>query len=268
LFGFSDLRTDWNSLVDAERSFARTSLSKGTKEAFLSVLAEDSVLFKPRAVAGKKWMQDNPAPTSQLSWAPELADISRAGDLGYTTGPWEFRRSAQDPPTAFGHYVTMWRKQSTGEWKVELDNGIGHTKAQQPYKVDSPKLAAGNGPASTSEIGKANASIQASDRTASASLGSYFADEMRLYREDHFPFIGKVAATKHLSQNPGTLTTSPIASMVSASADLGYTYGTAEFKPRDVSKQMEYANYLRIWKKQRDGSWKIVLDLLSDAPKP
>ena len=42
----------------------------------------------------------------------------------------------------------------------------------------------------------------------------------------------------------------------------------AEFKPEDSSKPVEYANYVRIWKLQRDSSWKIVLDMLSTAPKP
>lgn len=55
---------------------------------------------------------------------------------------------------------------------------------------------------------------------------------------------------------------------ISNAADLGYSYGMAEFKPQDSSKQTEYSNYLRIWKKHRDGSWKIVLDMLSPAPKP
>src|SRR5436189_4310172 len=131
----ADLQTSWNSLIEAERTFARTSLAKGTKEAFLSALAEDAVIFRPRAVPARKWMQESPAPTSQLSWEPEFADIAVAGDLGYTTGPWEIRKTPQDPPGAFGHFVTMWRKQPDGQWKAELDNGIGHDRPAKPAKV-------------------------------------------------------------------------------------------------------------------------------------
>jgi ketosteroid isomerase-like protein len=268
LFGFADLRTDWKALVDAERSFARASFSEGTKAAFLLFLADNSTLFKPRAVPGKKWTQDNPAPTSQLSWAPEFADISGAGDLGFTTGPWEFRRSPQDPPAAFGHYVTVWRKQASGEWKVELDVGIGHEKTLVPAKVSSSNLPKVNAPVSSADARAANVSLQTDDRAASSQLAAYFANDVRLYREDHFPFVGKTAAAKYLSENPGILMTSPSASSISASADFGYTYGTAEFKPRDTAKEIAYSNYLRIWKKQSNGSWKIVLDLLSAAPKP
>src|SRR2546428_14117641 len=121
LIPLADLRSSWDSLVEAERSFAQTSVARGTKEAFLSVLADDSIIFRPRAVPGKKWLQENPGAPSQLSWEPEFADIAMGGDLGYTTGPWEIRRTPQDPPAAFGHYVTLWRKPSNGEWKVVLD---------------------------------------------------------------------------------------------------------------------------------------------------
>jgi ketosteroid isomerase-like protein len=265
---FGQLQTSFDSLVQAERSFARTSISQGVKEAFLSVLADDSVIFRPHAVSGKKWMKENPAPNSQLSWEPEFADIAKAGDLGYTTGPWEVRRTPQDPPAAFGHYVTMWRKQS-GKWKVELDNGIGHERAKKPTKVDSPQIPKTMiGTSSKAETDKARAWIASADRIAASALAEYFAEDVRLYRDGSLPYLGRFDALKKLSEIPGTLTCTQTDVKLSDSADLGYTYGTAEFKPKDATKAPEYSNYLRIWKRQRDNSWKIVLDLLSAAPKP
>ena len=41
-------------MVDAERSFSRMSEQKGTREAFGAFIAEDGILFRPRAVGGKK----------------------------------------------------------------------------------------------------------------------------------------------------------------------------------------------------------------------
>lgn len=266
---FSQLRTSFDSLVEAERSFARTSITKGVKEAFLSVLADDSIIFRPRAVSGKKWMKENPAPTSQLSWEPEFADIAKAGDLGYTTGPWEVRRTPQDAPAAFGHYVTMWRKQASGEWKVELDDGIGHERAKKPTKVDSPQMSKTmTGLSSKAETDKAKAAISIADHNAASALAEFLAEDVRLYRDGSLPYLGRFDALKKLSETPGTLTCITTDVKLSASADLGYTYGTAEFKPQDATKATEYSNYLRIWKRQRDNSWKIVLDLLSTAPKP
>jgi ketosteroid isomerase-like protein len=265
----AELQPSWDALVEAERSFARRSVANGTKAAFVSFLADDSILFRPRAVPGKKWMEENPAPASQLSWEPDFADISSGGDLGYTTGPWEVRRTPQDPPSAFGHYVTLWRKQANAEWKVELDNGIAHERVAKPTKVDAPQLGRElSTAASTAEADKARTAIRTADLRASASLQDYLAGDTRLLREGTLPAIGRPAAMTRLAGNPGSLTTSQIDLKLSGAADLAYSYGTAEFKPAGVSKQIEYANYLRIWKKQRDGSWQIVLDLLSPAPKP
>ncbi len=141
LLGGADLRPGWDSLVSAERAFAQMSVAQGMKPAFLAVLADDSVIFRPRAVPGKKWMQDSPAAGGQLNWGPDYADIAASGDLGYTTGPWEYRQKPEDAPVAFGHYITLWRKQSNGAWKVELDTGIGHGSVAIPSKVDLPRLA-------------------------------------------------------------------------------------------------------------------------------
>src|SRR5262245_2445266 len=121
LLVLASLKTELDSLVGAERDFARLSLARGVRDAFLANLAEDSIIFRPNAVPGRQWFENNPPPaTLRLEWEPEFADIASTGDLGYTTGPFERRRTPQDPP-AFGHYVTLWRKQADGKWKVALD---------------------------------------------------------------------------------------------------------------------------------------------------
>ena len=269
VFGFAELRPVWDSLVEAERGFARTSVSKGTKDAFLSVLTDDSILFRPHAVPGKKWTSENPAPPSQLSWEPEFADIAAAGDLGYTTGPWEVRRTPQDQPAGFGHYVTLWRKQPDGSWKLALDIGIGHDRSPKPAKVDSPPLAKDvAAPQASGTVDSNSKAIAAADRAAASSLANQFADAVRLYRNGSAPIIGQTAAQAKVREDQGTLVSNLLNTHVSASCDLGYTYGTAEFKPADTTKPAQYFSYLRIWKKQKDGSWKIVLDLLSPGPKP
>src|SRR4051812_320240 len=104
---------DLPSLVEAERGFARTSVEKGTREAFLANLADDAVIFHPHPVNGKKWWNDQPVRPGVLSWRPSFAFVSRAGDLGYTTGPWEYRgKSMEDKPVAFGYFVTIWKRQA------------------------------------------------------------------------------------------------------------------------------------------------------------
>ena len=117
------------SLVETERAFSRTSAERGTREAFLAFIADDGILFRPTAVNGKEWFSKNPVPPSEkrplLSWQPIFADVSQAGDLGYTTGPWQYKSDIKDgTPVAYGNFITVWRKQADGTWKFAVDLGI------------------------------------------------------------------------------------------------------------------------------------------------
>src|SRR5262245_21280582 len=131
--------SDWTSLVEAERAFAAASLSKGSRAAFLEFLAEDSILFRPGPVSGKKWIEEHPAPSTLLTWEPIFADIAQSGDLGYTTGPWEIRPSnPQYKPSAYGHLFTVWKRQSDGTWKVALHLGISHSAPTGKVRPPEP----------------------------------------------------------------------------------------------------------------------------------
>lgn len=99
--------------------------------------------------------------------------------------------------------MTLWRKQSNGEWKVELDNGIGHAQTAKPTDVDSPPLAKDVAPSrSKTSLDAARTTLAASDRIASLSLATHFADDIRLYRDGGFPVVGKTAAQKRLAEFP------------------------------------------------------------------
>src|SRR2546426_10798537 len=115
------------AIVEAERAFARGAAAKGTRDAFLEFLADDGIIFQPGPVNGKQFWQARTPRKGLLSWEPIFADVSLAGDMGYTTGPYEFRpNGAGDKPTAFGQYFTIWKKQTDGSWKVALDRGTSN----------------------------------------------------------------------------------------------------------------------------------------------
>ncbi len=273
----NDREASLRSLVEAERAFASLSEAKGIKESFVANLADDGILFRPRPVAGKKWMEERPARPGMLTWRPAFADVARADDMGYTTGPWEFRpKTLSDKPVAFGHFVTVWKRQADGLWKVAVDLGIGHPEqptGRAALKVISP--AAGRAEEKTdSEAERAallkmeseSSKLVAEKKTVDAFL-QYFAADARVYREDTFPAVGMEAARALLAKKPGSLTWRPEKAEVSRSGDLGYSYGAYEFKAAD-GKGSEEGNYLRIWKRQGDGKWKVVLDLLNPIPPP
>ena len=67
-----------------------------------------------------------------------------------------------------------------------------------------------------------------------------------------------------------TLTWKPVGGDMAASGDLGYTYGNFVFKSknRDGQPTVHYGKYTSIWKKQKDGSWKVVVDMGNSSPAP
>jgi len=50
---------------------------------------------------------------------------------------------------------------------------------------------------------------------------------------------------------------------ISASGDLGYTWGKYEFcaKGADGAEKVEHGKYMTVWKKQADGSRKVAVDM-------
>ena len=77
---------------------------------------------------------------------------------------------------------------------------------------------------------------------------------------------GKVNIAKtmgFLDDKDNHLSWTPVGADISASGDLGYTYGTYEFRSigKDGKTSVEQGKYTSIWKMQKDGSWKVVLDM-------
>jgi ketosteroid isomerase-like protein len=63
-------------------------------------------------------------PDHKLEWAPEYGIVASSGDLGFTVG---FARSivVATGQTGWIKYMTIWKKQRTGEWRYVQDGGNG-----------------------------------------------------------------------------------------------------------------------------------------------
>jgi ketosteroid isomerase-like protein len=91
---------------------------------------------------------------------------------------------------------------------------------------------------------------------------SFVADSGVLLRDNGYPLIGKGRLEELFASGSDTsfvLTWEPAYEKISASGDLGYTYG---YYTRKIKATGEIARgtYLTIWQKQPDGSWKFILD--------
>jgi ketosteroid isomerase-like protein len=264
-------------MVNTERAFSQASHDKGTRDAFLAFIAEEGILFRPTAVQGKKWMLEHPQPPSPkralLSWQPVFADISQAGDLGFTFGPWQFKQDINDAkPVAFGHFITVWRKQTNGSWKFAVDLGISHPEESANAAWQPPTTTISGVQIAGAFEGWRESLLQAerdfsnlsAEQGATKAIDSYAADQIRLFREGRLPFSGKSNAHAAQPTTKGSWTWIVADADVSKSGDLGYSYGSYQIKQKDVVA--EKGNYLRIWKKIAS-DWKVVVDVANPIPE-
>lgn len=122
-------------LFDLEARFAKDTLERGGA-GFASWFADDGVALgngQPPVigrVAIAKSANWSPS-TYQLTWTPTDAQMGPSGDMGYTWGHFEGRSkdSNGNPVLTSGRYMTIWRKEPDGNWKVVLDAGANEPAA-------------------------------------------------------------------------------------------------------------------------------------------
>ena len=91
-----------DEVVAVEHSFAARVRAAGMKAGFLEYLAPAGVVFRPGPVNDREAYANAPASPVLLSWEPAVADISAAGDLAYSTGPFRVWAKADAPVAGAG----------------------------------------------------------------------------------------------------------------------------------------------------------------------
>jgi len=115
--------------------------------------------------------------------------------------------------------------------------------------------------------------MKAAAQKGSRGYMSYYADNAVEVPNGGPLISGKVEISKgmgFLDEKNNSLTWKPVGGDISSAGDLGYTYGTYEFRTTDKESKphVEYGKYTSIWKLQKDGSWKVVLDMGNASPTP
>jgi len=109
-----------------------------------------------------------------------------------------------------------------------------------------------------------NFSLLSVEKGSHASFLEYIDDSCVLLRPNRYPVIGREKIEEMFSKpdTSFTLTWEPLYADVSESGDLGYTYGiyTVEMDSPEGNLVTKKGTYVTIWKKNRNGDWKFVLD--------
>jgi ketosteroid isomerase-like protein len=125
-----DMRpADESAIRSADEAWSKVTAAKDI-EGHLAYYADDASVLSPNApiATGKEALrtmisQFYAMPGFAVSWQPTKVEASKGGDFGYTVGTYEmsFNDPKGKPVTDRGKYVTIWKKQADGSWKVILD---------------------------------------------------------------------------------------------------------------------------------------------------
>jgi len=117
------------AIRNADIAFAKATAERGV-DGWVSYFADSGVMAIPgRNVVGRAAIRELMAPelgdtTVSLTWKPVSVEVSPDARMGYTIGRWDrTSRVNASAPVRHGSYVTVWRKQGDGTWKVMLDIG-------------------------------------------------------------------------------------------------------------------------------------------------
>lgn len=103
-----------------------------------------------------------------------------------------------------------------------------------------------------------------------AGFAAWFADDGVALGNGKAPLIGKVAIEKSAAWSPQNyqLIWTPTDGVMGPSGDMGYTWGHYEGHSKDANGNAVTTSgrYITIWRKQKDGQWKVVLDAGSNEP--
>jgi len=254
-----DAQNGVDGLINAEKSFAAYSVAHSTKEAFLKFLDSTGIVFdNGKPVNGIDIWNKREKRPGVLNWHPQFAEISEAGDFGYTTGPWTFQNSLNDSVVARGQFTTVWHINKNGEWKFLVDLGVGNTpinKSIDVKKIEVEKqFYAGAIPHAAPIVTAENNFLKAVAKNRSNAYKKYLSSESILNRTGNLPATSSSDQSQLIEVTPLSIQYKMDGWEMSENMDMGYVYGTTIINGKTE-------NYLRIWRWEKNG-WKIALEVL------
>ena len=127
-----DAAASRRAVQEADRELSRASGSRNI-DAFIALLDTDTVFVsesgppaRGREAVRAKWAPFFDPAGPSLTWEPYEGLVSSQGDLGYTRGKFLFqgKDAAGKPVTDRGEYLSIWRKQPDGAWRLVVDSSL------------------------------------------------------------------------------------------------------------------------------------------------
>jgi hypothetical protein len=273
----ADRLTDLQRVVDAERAFAARAQVINPRQAFIEYFASDAIAYLPFPGPAFPALHEGPDWPVNIQWRPVAAAISGAGDMGYTTGPSEYRKTAADPPTRFGHYTSVWQRQQNGRLLVRIDIGIDHPAPAQrapdwrppaQHPVAAAQLSTDRRAAAERQMRDLDARIGAAARQDPATaFAQVLSDDARLHLGGHHPVVGRAAALATVGGGDQMFGWLPEGAAMAESGDFGFTYGRGRWSRASTAESGDLV-YLNVWQLRGD-AWRMIVHVSQTVqPRP
>jgi ketosteroid isomerase-like protein len=260
-----------NSLVAAENYFAATVQEKGIRAGYLRVSDKETIVFRPEPVKARDLYTPPQKDVGMLSWEPSFAKTSKSGDWGFTTGPYKYI-SYKDDSEAYGQYLSVWKANHKGVWKLAISLATPHPKplTEPGMEFTDPKDFRFFRQISEARIQQRLDMIMTSDKLLSTTLRkntaiaytTFLGNEARLIFPGYEPVKGKESILEFFDKNKFYIDAEAAVADRAAGSDFAFTYGVAHISQEE--KTGKY-NYIRIWESQEEGQWNVIVEMFSPA---
>jgi len=236
-------------------------------------------ILRGRGAAHAVIAAESVSANTSVRWQPVRAEASSDRSSGYTYGYAIYGVDQQGAPLLrVDRYIAFWRLLPAG-WRIAA---YAETYGAPPAPLTIPETAASavipNVPMPTAD--GALEAIRAADVQFSndarkdgtgVAFGRYAASDAQMFSGPGEFITGPHAISESFGPptEKNSLVWHPVHGEVAASGDLGFTVGNAVFTGvrEDGAKIERFSKYLTVWKKQRDGSWRYVVDGGSSRPQ-
>jgi ketosteroid isomerase-like protein len=282
----SDAEAAHDELLRADIARADSVMRRGMAEGLAVNLTDDVVylrgglpILRGRAAARAIAAAESLAAPFAVRWQPVRAEASRDGQSGYSYGYTIVSTTANGAPALrVDRYIAYWRLLPVG-WRIAA---YAETYGAPPATLTLPPEAASaalpnvamtrrSGPLEANRSADVEFSNDATKYGTGVAFGRYAASDAQIFSGPGEFISGPHAISESFGPptEKNSLVWHPVHGEVAASGDLGFTVGNAVFTGvrEDGAKIERFSKYLTVWKKQRDGTWRYVVDGGSSRPE-
>ena len=238
-------------LAQTERAFSARCAEIGIRDSFLENFAADAIHFGPEPRLARPDLEKEASSTKvRLTWDPKIVRVASTGQLAVSTGPYILQTATYK---SSGYYLSIWKRQDDGTWKVAADIGVSGPIAKdladdfQSYQDPSDQGEPVDVLSYEREQFNPDIDLDHIYRSIASPETVFERDSQPLQTSQPefavFLYGQKNRRTK-LAQAGGDM-----------SGNLGFTYGTQ-------SDETSTVGYLRVWV-LRQSKWALMFDVVS-----